>query len=226
MTVRDRIISYLQRHPEGVDDDDLADALGLSRRQHSNNLCRGLRDQGLIQRRDVDGKIRNFWVGGTSVAQPPRPSPKPRVAEVAPGAVPKPDVDKKQNWYWEGNVQARVVTYLAAQGCKIVSVADTASHQTGVDIIAEKSGTPLWVTVKGYPTGTAKTHPTVQAAHWFEEALFDVLEYRQDSEERLIAVALPDFPRYRSLAAKISWFKPVARFAYFWASENGGIDAE
>jgi HJR/Mrr/RecB family endonuclease len=43
----------------------------------------------------------------------------------------------------------------------IRSVANTASHQQGIDIVAEKDGKLLWVTVKGYPQGTDKTNPSV-----------------------------------------------------------------
>ena len=217
MTVRDRIIAYLQSHPEGIDDDDLASILGLSARQQANIHCRQLAKDGLVSRKVVHGKIHNFWAG-TSVA----------IQQQLPATAPSThgDRDRQQNWFWEGSIQARVVSFLAIQGYKIVSVADTASHQRGVDIVAEKAGTNLWVTVKGYPAGTGRTNPTVQAAHYFKDAIFDVLAYRQGNQNLSIVVALPDFPRYHSLASKIGWFKPVARFSYFWVQESGSITVE
>ncbi len=39
MTTKQRIISLLQNHPEGVDDDALAQALGLSARQQAHSLA-------------------------------------------------------------------------------------------------------------------------------------------------------------------------------------------
>ena len=59
-TVRDRILEYLASHPEGVDDDELARALGFSRRQQANNYCRQLWDEGRVERRKVGGKLRTY----------------------------------------------------------------------------------------------------------------------------------------------------------------------
>jgi len=61
-TVRERILAYLQQHPEGVDDDELARALQLSVRQHANSCCRQLAAEGVIERRKVEGKIHNFFI--------------------------------------------------------------------------------------------------------------------------------------------------------------------
>lgn len=59
-TARERIVAYLRQHPEGVDDDELARVLNLRARQHANRICRQLEAKGQIQRRKVEGKIRNF----------------------------------------------------------------------------------------------------------------------------------------------------------------------
>ncbi len=73
MPVRDRILAYLQSHPEGVDDDALKDALGLTQRQHANTVCRQLETGGLVERRPVEGKIRNFLVDSESAGGPTAP---------------------------------------------------------------------------------------------------------------------------------------------------------
>ena len=138
----------------------------------------------------------------------------------------QPSGDQEREWFWEGNVQDSVVHYLQRQGYRIKAVADTASHQTGKDIVAERDGRVLWVSVKGYPRGTVKTHPSTQAGHWFKHAIFDILEYRGENEEAALGVALPDYPRYRKLAKKIEWLKPVAKFVYFWVRENGGVTVD
>jgi hypothetical protein len=92
--------------------------------------------------------------------------------------------------------------------------------------MAEKNGKQLWVSVKGFPRRTEKTNPSVQAAHWFKQVIFDMLDYRGRDENVSLAVALPDFTRYHAMAKKISWFKPVARFNYFWVRENGEVVVE
>jgi hypothetical protein len=216
MTVKHRIISFLQNHPEGVDDDELARALDLSARQQANIRCRELEREGLVIRRQVNGKIHNFWAD------------KNIAVSFAPSNLEKSqnNLPKYEYWFWEGNVQSKVINSLAMQGYHIRSVADTASHQQGIDIVAEKDGKPLWVSVKGYPQGTDKTNPSVQAGHWFKQAIFDIVEYRERDKNVSLAIALPDFPRYRSMSQKITWLKPVANFSYFWVNENGDVVVE
>ncbi|PKO11720.1 MAG: hypothetical protein CVU39_27940 [Chloroflexi bacterium HGW-Chloroflexi-10] len=92
-----------------------------------------------------------------------------------------------------------------------------------VDVVAEKNGKTLWVSVKGYPTGTAKTSHSTQAGHWFAHVIFDIIRYREKGESLELAVALPDFPRYRSLAESIRWFTGAANFDYMWVKEDGSV---
>lgn len=214
MTNKQRIISYLQNHPEGIDDDKLAKVLDLSTRQQANMRCRELEKEGLVIRQPINGKIHNFWVGNNIQS----------LLLVESHLETKPA--KFEYWFWEGNVQTKVVEYLRAQGYQNISEVDTASHQRGIDIKAEQSGISLWVTVKGYPIGTKKTNPSVQAAHWFKHAIFNIVQYRERDKEVLLAVALPDKTRYQDLAKKITWFKPIAKFSYFWVRENGEVSVE
>lgn len=214
MTTKQRIISFLQTHPQGIDDDELTKALNISRRQQVNARCNELEKEGLVIRRRVNGKIHNYWAG------------KPIFAVSV--STPKPSYDSPNSdlWFWEGNVQSQVVNYLSTLNFQIRSVTDTASRQQGIDIIAEKDGKQLWVSAKGFPKGTDKTHPSTEAGHWFKEALFDIIKYRGQNKTVLLAIALPDYPRYHSLAEKISWLKPVANFIYFWVRENGEVAPE
>lgn len=216
MTTKQRIISFLQNYPEGIDDDELARILGLSFRQQANSCCRELQKEGLVMRRQVNGKIHNFWAGIEVALTPSAPAN-------AQGPQPHP---RTEDWFWEGNIQSAVVDQLKKDGFQIRSVADTASHQKGIDIVAEKEGKPLWVTVKGYPKGTKKTNPAVQAGHWFKQAVFDIIAYRERDKEVLLAVALPDYPRYHTFSQKITWLKPVAKFSYIWVKGNGEILVE
>jgi hypothetical protein len=213
MKIRERILDFLLSCPGGIDDDALADALNLKQRQQANGRCRQLQDEGLVERRRVDGKIQNFFIGDPAQA-----------VRVVSEDVHKEDMDKP--WFWEGNVQSVVVKYLAVEGLVIRSVVDTESRQSGKDIEAAKEGTPVWITVKGYPKGTTRTRPATQARHWFSHAIFDVVKYRSESQQSYIGVALPDFVTYRNLAEKISWFKDVSRFTFYWVDEQGGVSVE
>jgi hypothetical protein len=173
-----------------------------------------LEKEGLVIRRRVDNKINNFWKS-TNVSV--------RSIEPLNAAKPLNKQNKQELWYWEGNVQATVIKALKLAGYHINSLADTASHQHGIDIMAEKDGKHLWVSVKGYPWRTGNTQPSTQAGHYFKEVIFDMIEYRQRNGDVSLAVALPDFPRYRSLSQQISWLKPVAKFSYYWVKENGDV---
>ena len=218
MTIRDHIIAFLQAHPAGVDDDQLAAALGLKQRQQANSRCRQLASEGLVHRQMINGKIHNIWAVHPSVGLPPPPP----IIQVAPSLL----ADGARHWFWEGNVQATVARYLVSQSCIIHALADTATKARGKDIVAERNEQPLWLTVKGYPVGTAKTRPSTQAGHWFKQAIFDIIAYRGENASAELGLVLPDFPRYRSLARKITWFPPIANFAYYWVQEAGVVIVE
>ena len=58
--IRERIMALLKDAAEGLDDDRLTMNLGLSHRQQVSAICRDLVQKGLVERRSVAGKIRNF----------------------------------------------------------------------------------------------------------------------------------------------------------------------
>lgn len=207
-TIRERILEYLNQHPEGVDDDELARALQLKARQQANSRCRKLSTEGFVERRRIGGKIHNFLIAPERTFAPPVP--------------PEPAEDRP--WFGEGNVQQVVVEYLRKADYRIVRFADTATRQPGRDIEAESKIGPLWVTVKGYPEGTDRTRPSTQAGHWFKQALFDIVAWRGEDQTVELALALPDFPRYRDLAMRVAWLQPVARFSLIWVMEDGTVE--
>src|SRR5437868_12540984 len=90
--IRERIMALLKDAAEGLDDDRLTMNLGLSHRQQVSAICRDLVQKGLVERRSVAGKIRNFWIG-TSTEEVPRQG-----APLSSTPAPKP-------WWWEGRVQ-------------------------------------------------------------------------------------------------------------------------
>lgn len=211
-TIRERIIAYLQKHPEGVDDDELARALGLKHRQQANERCRQLEAEGLVERRRVQGKIHNFWREAAGPEPPPSP-PQPTIAEEPP-------------WFWEGNVQASVARFLQARGYTILRMADAARREQGKDIEACSASGLLWVTAKGYPRKTGRTQPSTQAGHWFKDAFFDLVSWRGERPDVALAIALPDFPRYRNLAERVHYLQPILKFAFLWVDASGDVRVE
>ncbi|MDP9162096.1 MAG: hypothetical protein M3O09_17960 [Acidobacteriota bacterium] len=67
----------------------------------------------------------------------------------------------------------------------------------------------LLVEVKGYPSTQyrdprrsseqKRTNPTNQAQHWYSHALLKALRLQTDHPDAKVALAFPDFPRYRTL---------------------------
>lgn len=213
-TVKDQISRYLQDHMEGATDSELYKELGLKYLPQANQACRQLEFEGLVKRIKPPGKsITNYWHETV-------------IKDHVAGSEQAVAKDSHEAWYWEGNVQSMVVRYLAANGYDILRVCDTASRERGKDIEARSAGRPLWVTVKGYPEETPRTRPQIQAGHWFSGALFDIVCWRGEDAEVELALAIPDFPRYRNLAQRIAWVKSSARFCLLWVGEDGNVQIE
>lgn len=112
----------------------------------------------------------------------------------------------------EATVQAHVVAHLVRDGWQILRVADTASRESGLDILAGRNGVRLAVEVKGYPSRTyadarragevKPTDPSTQARHWYAAAVVKAMCVRDEQPEYQVAIALPDTSRYRSLYEK------------------------
>ena len=111
------------------------------------------------------------------------------------------------DWFWEGEVQTAVARHLAAAGWTVERQADTSARERGVDILAVRGRRKLAVEVKGFPSTTyargpkagqpKPTAPTLQARHWFAEALLTSLLTKSANAKHEIALALPDVPRFR-----------------------------
>jgi hypothetical protein len=94
----------------------------------------------------------------------------------------------------------------------------------GAERLRGNNGRELWVTVKGYPKGTSKTSPSTQARHWFSHAIFDLILYRSERQDVVLAAAFPDnFKTYQNLATRVGWLKETLPFTLFWIESDGGI---
>lgn len=121
----------------------------------------------------------------------------------------KSDMDVTADWYWEGNVVEAIARFLVQDGWTIVGKADTHSKERGVDIQATRLGQTLLLEAKGYPSknyrdprrvGEVKpTNPTNQAQQWYSHALLKVMRLQTKHPDAVVALGLPEFPRYRAL---------------------------
>jgi len=217
MTVADDVLRALGARPAGMTDAELSTML-VKRHQHINTTCRLLADQGLIVRDTSHCGIVNRLRGYSS--------PPVRVAHREP-------LSTSSEWAWEGNVQSRVATYLAATGWSIIRVADTAQRERGVDIIADRDGRRLLVEVKGWPSSTyargehagqpKPTQPGLQATHWFAEGLTTLIRRGTEPGARL-ALALPGMPRYRTLLAEAGWALDRLDIRVYLVTADGAVE--
>lgn len=142
--------------------------------------------------------------------------------------------DVRTEWHWEGNVQAAVVAALVRAGWTIRRVADTALRERGVDVEAILDGRTALIEVKGFPStfyaageraGEPKpTNPRLQAKHWLADAVFATLRLRSAQAAALVAIAVPEHPRYRTLVAEIAPALDRLAIAVLVVGQDGAVD--
>lgn len=157
-----------------------------------------------------------------------------RVGSSVPSAPTIQRGEPESEWFWEGNIQSAMVKRLAADNWAIVAVANTATREHGVDIIARKSGKRVLVEVKGYPSKyyvrgerkgqIKKTPASLQARVWFADLLMSGMLNTGDEPEAVVVLCMPDVPTYRSLEARTADSLDALGFARVWISENGDVE--
>jgi len=136
-------------------------------------------------------------------------------------------------WHTAANIQGSVVTALAADGWRILSVANTATKGRGIDVIAARDGQTVGIEVKGFPSrGYAdparanevkRTSPSTQAGHWYSQAVLAAMRLRGKEPTWRSVIALPDFPRYRDLHAETAGSLAAAQIEVWWVDQAGAV---
>jgi hypothetical protein len=139
-----------------------------------------------------------------------------------------------KEWFWEGHVQTAIVAHLKCDGWTIEREADRASHEAGIDVLASRDGRRLAVEVKGFPsTRYARgpkidqpkpTPPTLQARHWFGEALLACVLTWSKLEGTEVALGLPDMPRYRKLIEQARWALERLAIGVYLVHEDESVE--
>jgi hypothetical protein len=217
----ENILTWLSAIKCPVCDDCIASRTSIQPRQTVNQICRQLADAHTIERSrlEVCALCR-----GEKVCN--RAPPSGTHTPAAPGS-PSAPRDGHGLWHWEGNIQDVLIAWLRASGWTITSEANTAAKSPGKDIIAQREDRTLWVSVKGFPRGTAKTNAATQARHWFSHAVFDVVCYRTESSTAELAIGLPDgFQTYHRLARRLAWLQDQLPLLIFWVDPAGHVRVE
>jgi hypothetical protein len=218
LTRRDQVLHLLAEHPEGLTDTQLATLTGASH-QTINQTCRRLAAEGFLHRDDAFAPIVNRSNGTT-------PSPRP---------APTISTPYHEEWFWEGNVQTALVHHLGELGASIRSEADTATRAHGTDVIAVLDGRTLHIEVKGWPSKSyadasraherKPTAPTSQAKHNMSDAISTALRLRSKHRIDRVIIVVPDFPRYRNLAAEALGTLARVDIEIWFVDETGEVSA-
>lgn len=131
-------------------------------------------------------------------------------------------------------MQSAVVTALATSGWSILAVANTATKERGIDVVASRESEMLGVEVKGFPSRqyadpariheAKRTSPSTQAAHWYAQAVLAAMRLRGKNPAWRSVIALPDFPRYRDLYAETTDSLAAAQVEVWWVDQMGTVD--
>jgi hypothetical protein len=116
------------------------------------------------------------------------------------------------DWFWEGNVVDSLERHFENLGWFIVSKADTASRQSGIDLHVKKGDVELLIEAKGYPSDTYQrgakqgapkpTNPSTQARHWYAQALLSAMLRQHHYPTSIVAIAFPEFPVFTGLVER------------------------
>jgi len=147
------------------------------------------------------------------------------------GAEEPPDPGRE--WHAEANVQAALVIALAGEGWRILSVANTATKEHGIDVVAASDDQTVGIEVKGYPSrayadparaGEVKrSNPSTQAGHWYSQAVLAAMRLRGKKPQWRSVVALPDCQRYRDLHAETAGSLAASGIEVWWVDQAGAV---
>ncbi|HEY9566334.1 MAG TPA: hypothetical protein VIR30_21435 [Nocardioides sp.] len=178
-----------------------------------------------------------YEVAGDIETRTTPPADRPALATPSASRPPRRDpataTEPGGEWHTEANVQAALVTALAGEGWRILSVANTATKEHGIDVIASRDDQTAGVEVKGYPSrGYAdparageikRTSPSTQAGHWYSQAVLAAMRLRGKEPQWRSVIALPDFPRYRDLHAETAGSLAAAQIEVWWVDQAGAV---
>jgi hypothetical protein len=67
------------------------------------------------------------------------------------------------------------------------------------------------------------TSPSTQAGHWYSQAVLASMRLRGKEPTWRSVIALPDFPRYRSLHAETAGSLAAAEIEVWWVDQAGAV---
>jgi hypothetical protein len=152
------------------------------------------------------------------------------------GFPPRSTTQHSGEWHTEANVQSSLVAALVNAGARILSVANTATKEHGIDVITARDGQTIGIEVKGFPSRNyadparadevKRTQPSTQAAHWYSQAVLAAMRLRGKEPSWRSVIVLPDFPRYRDLHAQTVGSLTAAQIEVWWIDASGALSGQ
>jgi hypothetical protein len=145
---------------------------------------------------------------------------------------------REQDWFWEGNVQERVLDYMQnEEGFAILSPGQPVPAEQGLEIVAERAVNDLTVhrlvSVRGWPSQVytrgsmagqpRNTRPEVIARGWIAQAVFDLALSRGADPDLDLSLALPAMAGYIRYLQRLRWFLSAARVSVYLVSQEGRV---
>ncbi len=145
---------------------------------------------------------------------------------------------RDQEWFWEGNVQARVLDYMQQEeGFTILSPGESLAAEQGVEIVAERAAgdqvVHRLVSVRGWPStmytrgalaGQPRTtRPEVIARNWIAQVVLDLALGRGADPDADLSLALPARASYIRYLQRLRWFLGAGRVLVYLVSQEGRV---
>ncbi len=145
---------------------------------------------------------------------------------------------RNQDWFWEGNVLARVLAHMEEEeGFTILSPGDPSPAEQGVEIAAERlveqQVSHRLVSVRGWPSslytrGSLVGQPRASspgsiARSWIAQALLDLALVRGSDPDVELSLALPAMASYIRYLQRLRWFLAAARTSIYLVAQDGRV---
>lgn len=110
------------------------------------------------------------------------------------------------------------MTALATDGWRILAVANTATKEHGIDVVAARGGKTAGIEVKGFPSRNyadraragerKRTSPSTQAGHWYSQAVLAAMRLRERNQTGAASSCCPTSPATANCTPRSSAHSP------------------
>ncbi len=145
---------------------------------------------------------------------------------------------REDDWFWEGNVQARVIEYMKVEeGFSILSPGHPVPAEQGLEIVAERTNDGVsiqrLVVVRGWPSPLytrgslagqpRNSRPEVVARGWIAQAVLDIALGRGADPDLELGLAIPAMASYVRYLQRLRWFMAASRACVYMVSQEGNV---